>query len=67
VYLEVHADPYDRAPDALLRALELLESAGLKALSDQVEVARVVRRAEGLAVPVTAFGRDRGSGAQQPR
>jgi L,D-transpeptidase ErfK/SrfK len=67
VYLEVHPDPYDRAPDALLRALELLESAGLKALSDQAEVARVVRRAEGLAVPVTAFGRDSGSGAQQPR
>ena len=67
VYLEVHPDPYDRAPDALVRALELLESAGLKALSDQAEVARVVRRAEGLAVPVTAFGRDGGSGAQQPR
>jgi L,D-transpeptidase ErfK/SrfK len=67
VYLEVHPDPYDRAPDALLRAFELLESGGLKALSDQVEVARVVRRAEGLAVPVTALGRDGGSGAQQPR
>lgn len=67
VYLEVHPDPYDRVPDALLRALELLDNAGLRALSDPVEVVRVVRRAEGLAVPVTVLGRDGRSGSQHPR
>jgi len=57
VYLEVHPDPYRRAPDPLGRALDLLDQAGLTALSDTAEVARVVRQAEGLATPVTALTR----------
>ena len=55
VYLEVHPDPYRRAPDPLGRAIDLLDQAGLTRLSDATEVARVVRRAEGLATPVTAL------------
>lgn len=54
VYLEVHRDPYRRAPNPLFRAAELLEQAGLRERVDLAVVARVVREAEGLAVPVTA-------------
>jgi L,D-transpeptidase ErfK/SrfK len=61
VYLEVHPDPYRRAPDPLLRALDLLDQAGLTGLIDATEVARVVRSAEGLATPVTTLTRDRSS------
>jgi len=57
VYLEVHPDPYRRAPDPLGRALELLDQAGLTGLVDTAEVAGVVRHAEGLATPVTALTR----------
>jgi L,D-transpeptidase ErfK/SrfK len=53
VYLEVHPDPYNREPDRLRRALDLLDQKRLSPLSDLAEVAEVVRRAEGLAVPVT--------------
>jgi L,D-transpeptidase ErfK/SrfK len=53
VYLEVHPDPYGRAPTLLLQALELLEQSGLRELADLTDVMRVVREAEGLAVPVT--------------
>ncbi len=67
VYLEVNPDPYGRVPDALRRALELLDNAGLRDLTDPEEVVRVVRRAEGLAVPVTALGRDRAPSHQHPR
>ena len=55
VYLEVHPDPYGREPDRLRRALELLDQKQLTPLSDLAEVAAVVRRAEGLAVPVTSL------------
>jgi len=55
VYLEVHPDPYSREPDRLRRALELLDQRRLTPLADLSEVAAVVRRAEGLAVPVTAL------------
>ena len=61
VYLEVHPDPYRRAPDALGRAVELLDLAGLTGLSDMAEVAQVVRHAEGLATPVTTLTRDSSS------
>jgi L,D-transpeptidase ErfK/SrfK len=57
VYLEVHPDPYRRAPDTLARALELLDQAGLSGLSDTAEVARAVRQTEGLATPVTILTR----------
>jgi L,D-transpeptidase ErfK/SrfK len=57
VYLEVHPDAYGRVPDPLRRALELLDSAGLKGLIDLTEITRVVRSAEGLAVPVTTLQR----------
>jgi L,D-transpeptidase ErfK/SrfK len=54
VYLEVHGDAYRRAPNPHWRALELLEQSGLRERVDMTEVVRVVREAEGLAVPVTA-------------
>jgi L,D-transpeptidase ErfK/SrfK len=54
VYLEVHRDPYDRVPSPVARALQLLDQSGLRARVDLAEVVRVVREAEGLAVPVTA-------------
>jgi L,D-transpeptidase ErfK/SrfK len=57
VFLEVHPDPYGRAPDRLRRAHELLEKAGLGEAVDREEVARVVRAAEGLAMPVTRVER----------
>jgi L,D-transpeptidase ErfK/SrfK len=53
-YLEVHPDPYRRAPEPMGRALDLLGQTGLTGLIDLTEVAHVVRRAEGLATPVTA-------------
>ena len=53
VYLEVHPDPYRRVPDLLQRAFELLGAAGLTDRSDRTEVVETVRRAEGVAVPVT--------------
>ena len=57
VYLEVHPDPYRRVPDILQRALDLLKAAGLTEMTDREEVMDAVRRAEGLAVPVTALTR----------
>ncbi len=60
VYLEVHPDPYRRAPDPMGRTLDLLDQAGLTGLSDAADVVDVVRRAEGLATPVTTLTRDRG-------
>jgi L,D-transpeptidase ErfK/SrfK len=54
VFVEVHGDPYRRAPNPLGRALQLLDQSGLQGLVDLREVATVVRDAEGLAVPVTA-------------
>jgi hypothetical protein len=53
LYLEVHADPYHRAPNPLFTALDLLDRSGLLARVDVKEVARVVHEAEGLAVPLT--------------
>ncbi len=57
VYLEVHPDPYRKVPDLLQRALELLDAAGLTERSDRTEIVETVRRAEGIAVPVTDTGR----------
>ncbi len=57
VYLEVHPDPYRKVPDLLQRALELLDAAGLTEKSDRTEVVETVRRAEGIAVPVTDWKR----------
>ena len=54
VFVEVHGDPYHRAPNPLWRALELLDRLGLRGLVDVREIVRVVREEEGLAVPVTA-------------
>jgi L,D-transpeptidase ErfK/SrfK len=54
VFVEVHGDPYRRAPNPLWRAQQLIEQLELRALVDLKEVVRVVREAEGLAVPVTA-------------
>lgn len=54
VFLEVHTDPYRRGIDPLARAWQILEVTGLRDLVDSAAVARVVRDAEGLAVPVTA-------------
>jgi hypothetical protein len=53
VYLEVHPDPYRKVPDLLQRALELLDAAGLIEKSDRMDVVETVRRAEGIAVPIT--------------
>jgi L,D-transpeptidase ErfK/SrfK len=53
VYLEVHRDPYGLVPDLLQRATDLLDAAGLGAMTDREEVARTVRLAEGIATPVT--------------
>ena len=54
VYLEVHPDPYRRVPDLLQRALELLNAAGLTDMVEQTEVVETVRRADGVATPITA-------------
>jgi len=53
VFVEVHADPYNRAPNPLWQALQLIDQLGLRERIDLKEVVRVVREAEGLAVPVT--------------
>jgi L,D-transpeptidase ErfK/SrfK len=67
VFLEVHPDPYGRVPDTLSRAFELLEQAGFEDTIDRSEVARVVRAAEGLAVPVTLLEREGVPAAYPPR
>jgi L,D-transpeptidase ErfK/SrfK len=54
VFVEVHRDPYRRAANPLWRAQQLIDQSGLRDLVDLKEVVRVVREAEGLAVPVTA-------------
>ena len=54
VFVEVHGDPYNRAPNPLWRTLEMIDQLGLRERVDLKEVVRVVREAEGLAVPVTA-------------
>jgi L,D-transpeptidase ErfK/SrfK len=54
VFLEVHADAYGRGVDLLARTWQMLDVMGLRGLVDPATVARVVRGAEGLAVPVTA-------------
>jgi L,D-transpeptidase ErfK/SrfK len=54
VYLEVHADVYRRGVDVRARAWHLLEATGLRDLAAPERVERVLREAEGLAVPVTA-------------
>lgn len=53
VFVEVHPDRYRRVGDPLARALDLLDRAGLREMTDMEELADAVRRAEGLAVPVT--------------
>jgi len=53
LYLEVHADPYKRAPNPLFAALDLVERSGLLERVDVNDVTRVVHEAEGLAVPLT--------------
>jgi L,D-transpeptidase ErfK/SrfK len=52
-YLEVHRDAYGRAGNPLLLAMDLLDRAGLTDRIDVADVVDVVRRAEGLAVPLT--------------
>jgi L,D-transpeptidase ErfK/SrfK len=54
LFLEVHGDAYRNASDPLWLALELLHRTGLGTLADLTDVVRVVREAEGLAVPITA-------------
>jgi L,D-transpeptidase ErfK/SrfK len=56
VFVEVHGDPYNRAPNPLWQALQMIDQLGLRERVDLKEVVRVVREAEGLAVPVTARG-----------
>ncbi|HET7219231.1 MAG TPA: L,D-transpeptidase [Vicinamibacterales bacterium] len=53
VYVEIHPDRYRRAGDPMARVLALLDGAGVRELVDMEELADAVRRAEGLAVPVT--------------
>jgi L,D-transpeptidase ErfK/SrfK len=53
VFLEVHPDGYRRSPNPLERTLEMLEQLRLRELVEVNDVVRVVREAEGLAVPVT--------------
>jgi L,D-transpeptidase ErfK/SrfK len=53
VFVEVHPDRYRRAGDPLARALDLLNKAGLREMTDLEELVAAVRSAEGLAVPVT--------------
>jgi L,D-transpeptidase ErfK/SrfK len=52
-YLEVHGDPYHHGGSPLLMAIDLLDDAGLTERVDVGEVARVVRQAEGVAIPLT--------------
>ena len=53
VYVEVHRDRYRRASDPLARALDLLDRAGLREMTDLEELAAAIRQAEGIAVPIT--------------
>ncbi len=53
VFLEVHPDGYRRSPNPLARAMEMLEQLGLRERVELTDVVRVVREAEGVAVPVT--------------
>jgi L,D-transpeptidase ErfK/SrfK len=53
VFLEVHADAYQRRIDRLARARQLLDQTGLASLVTSSDVERVIREAEGLAVPIT--------------
>ena len=52
LYLEVHDDPYRRDPNPLVTALDLLQRSGLRERVDVNDVIRVVREADGLAVPL---------------
>jgi L,D-transpeptidase ErfK/SrfK len=52
VYLEVHSDPYRLAGNPLRMATQLLDRLGLTDRVDAWDVVRVVRRSEGLAVPL---------------
>ena len=54
VFAEVHGDPYNRAPNPLWQALQMIDQLGLRERIDLKGVVRVVRQAKGLAVPVTA-------------
>jgi L,D-transpeptidase ErfK/SrfK len=53
VFLEVHPDRYHRSPNPLSRALAMIDQLQLRDLVELADVVRVVREAEGLAVPVT--------------
>jgi L,D-transpeptidase ErfK/SrfK len=53
VFLEVHPDRYGRSPNPLWRALKMIDQLGLRDLVELSDVVRIVREAEGLAVPVT--------------
>jgi L,D-transpeptidase ErfK/SrfK len=53
VFLEVHPDRYHRSPHPLSRALAMIDQLQLRDLVELADVVRVVREAEGLAVPVT--------------
>jgi L,D-transpeptidase ErfK/SrfK len=53
VFLEVHRDAYRRGIDLPARVWQRLHETGLRDAVDPELVARVVREAEGLAVPVT--------------
>jgi L,D-transpeptidase ErfK/SrfK len=52
VFLEVHLDAYRRGINPLQLAIERLDRLGLTGTVDFADVARVIRRAEGLAVPL---------------
>jgi L,D-transpeptidase ErfK/SrfK len=54
VFVEIHGDSHNRAPNPLWRVLQMIDQLGLRERIDLKEVVRVVREAEGLAVPVTA-------------
>jgi L,D-transpeptidase ErfK/SrfK len=53
VYVEVHGDPYRREGNPLSMAMDRLADAGLTERVDLADVARVVRQAEGVAIPLT--------------
>lgn len=53
IYLEVPRDPYRLAGDPLVTAMDLVERLGLIERVDMAEVVRVLRQAEGLAIPLT--------------
>jgi len=52
VYLEVHADAYRREATPLQAALDKLDRLGVGDRVDVAEVARIVRKMEGLATPL---------------